>query len=142
MVLFLDNMCMLKARAFTLIELLITMAVVGVLAAIAIPSYQSYMQKARRADAHAALGRVLIEQEKYRVTHTAYASSLEDDLELKTSSPDGHYAISIVNNDSTGFKVKATPANAQEKDSVCSSITLELKQGGIVEHKPDQCWSN
>jgi type IV pilus assembly protein PilE len=44
-----------RQRGFTLIELMITVAVIGILSAIALPSYQSYVERSRRADGRAAL---------------------------------------------------------------------------------------
>lgn len=53
------------SRGFTLVELMITMAIVAVLAAIAYPAYNKYVLKGRRAEGRAALTAVLQQQERY-----------------------------------------------------------------------------
>ncbi len=69
-------------RGFTLIELLIVMVIVGVLAAIAIPSYRNYMQRSRRADAKTALEQVRAAQEMWRAENGGYSTNA---AELRTT---------------------------------------------------------
>src|SRR4030042_678770 len=65
---------MMKSRVgLTLIELLMVIVIVGVLAAIAVPMYSGYMQRARRADAKTALEQVRAAQEMWRAEKGSYA---------------------------------------------------------------------
>ena len=65
-----------KNRGMTLVELLIVVAIVAILASVALPSWNSQVQKARRADARNTLMFVQVEQEKYRADNGSYASSM------------------------------------------------------------------
>lgn len=125
---------------FTLIELMIVVVVVAILAAIAYPSYQNYVQKSKRADAHAALLRVQLEQEKWRVNNPGYTENLAQ-LGLTNQSPDGHYTIAIVPNSATvsGFTATATGLGTQARDTNCTVITLQVSPGGD-NRTPAQCW--
>ncbi|MEO7743985.1 MAG: prepilin-type N-terminal cleavage/methylation domain-containing protein, partial [Usitatibacter sp.] len=56
---------MSKARGFTLIEIVITVAIVGILVAIAVPSYQGQLRKGRRAEAQAFITQVAQKEQQY-----------------------------------------------------------------------------
>lgn len=78
----------------TLLELLITVAVVAILAAIALPNYQDYVSRSRRADAMIALQRVANEQEQFYFDNNRYSATLNS-LGVSGTSPDGYYTISL-----------------------------------------------
>lgn len=59
-------------RGFTLVELLIVVAIVGILAAVAFPSYQAHVQKARRAEAQAVLVEAAQFMERWYTTNNRY----------------------------------------------------------------------
>jgi len=84
-----------RARGMTLIELLITMAVVAILAAIAFPSYALFMKKSRRGDAEATLMDIAQREQQYLLDTRAYAP---DVVTLNTSIPadvSAYYTIQI-----------------------------------------------
>ena len=62
----------LRHRGFTLVELMIVVAVIGILAGIGIPAYQSYMREARRADAQLRRALDLVHQLAERARHLVY----------------------------------------------------------------------
>ena len=126
----------------TLVELLIVVAIVGILASVALPSWNSQVQKVRRADARNALLNVQLEQEKYRSTNGAYAGGLSD-LGLAHYETGDYYNVSIVSSSFTGFLATAAPnINGGQSDDSCG--TFAISQSGIVETEPfaliSECW--
>lgn len=86
---------MQKTKGFTLIELMITVAVIGILAAIAYPSYTQYVVRANRGEAQAYLMDLAQRQQQYLMDARAYAST---ELALNASQPASvqrNYTISI-----------------------------------------------
>ncbi|NMG14650.1 Minor pilin, type IV [Aromatoleum bremense] len=128
------------AEGFTLIELMIVVAVVGILAAIAYPSYQEFVRKARRADGKEALVRVQIEQEKWRTNNTTYTSNLVDDLGLDDESAEKHYTLAISGTSGTGYTVTATAVGAQADDTDCATIVLKEGVAESEKRTPAVCW--
>jgi prepilin-type N-terminal cleavage/methylation domain-containing protein len=67
-----------KDKGFTLIELMIVVAIIGILAAIAIPNFMNYQCKAKQSEAKSNLGNIRTAQEAYYAEHDAYATTLSD----------------------------------------------------------------
>ncbi len=120
-------------RGFTLIELMIVVAVVGVLAAIAYPSYQDYIRRARRIDAQSVMLDIQLLQEKYRVNHISYGSLT--DLGTFFS---GYYTFAISGNTSDAYTITATAKSgtSQASDTGCTSMTVNQASTKT----PDTCW--
>lgn len=116
-----------RKRGFTLIELVITIAIVAILAAIAIPSYQNSMFRARRADGREMLQRVASAEERFYTNRNVYTADLTTAAGLNLITADseaGHYTLAIVV-DATGqtFTLTATPAGDQVGDR-CGNLTV------------------
>jgi type IV pilus assembly protein PilE len=120
-----DTLRMKRQSGFTLIELMIVVAVVGILAAIAYPSYIDYVRKSKRSDAMAGLLRVQLEQEKYRASSLAYASGLTalgygaDQVQT----PEGVYLMEVTAASVAGFVVEAVPQDDQTNDT-CGTFAI------------------
>lgn len=132
-------------NGFTLIELMITVVIVAVLAAIALPGYNNYVRKARRADGQAALLALQLAQEKFRVSCPFYAQSLGNadscganagasTVKFSATSPDGYYTVAIVGGSAsaTAFTAQATATSkgGQNQDSACPASNFQATQGG------------
>jgi type IV pilus assembly protein PilE len=115
---------------FTLMELMITVAIVGILAAIAYPSYKEYVYKSRRSEARAALTDMAARQEQYFQNYKQYADNRAD-LNVLANTPGGWYALSVtipagevVSGFNMGFTVIATPNGDQVNDTKCGTFRL------------------
>jgi type IV pilus assembly protein PilE len=131
-----------KPKGMTLIELLIVVVIVAILASVALPSWNSQVQKARRADARNILLVTQVEQEKYRANNGTYASSLGD-LGLSSYATGDYYNLSIVSSSATAFVASATPnTNGGQNGDSCG--TFAVNQSGIDESgsyaSAASCW--
>jgi type IV pilus assembly protein PilE len=104
-----------RASGFSLIELLIALAIMGILAVVALPSYTKYMVKSRQSDAKTQLTAIRQAQEIYRLQYGSYTS----DTALLSGWQDraGKYTFLIVNCSSSNFTAKASWTNGTERDA-------------------------
>lgn len=106
-----------RSFGFTLIELMIAVAVVGILAAIAYPSYVDYVRKSRRTDGENAAMLAAQRQEAFYARNATYTTALTD-LNMAASSLEGHYTVAITAADATTYTIDVTPQNDQADDLV------------------------
>jgi type IV pilus assembly protein PilE len=120
-----------QQKGMTLVELLIVVVIVAILATIALPSWNSQVQKARRADARNTLMVVQVEQEKYRADNGSYASSMSDlGLSAYNSTARDYYNVSIVSSSATAFVASAAPnTNGGQNGDSCG--TFAINQSGL-----------
>lgn len=124
-------------RGFTLTELMIVVALIGILAAFAYPAYQNYVREARRADGHSALSRIAAQQERYFSDNNSYVADLTA-LGYPSAtplSPDGHYQITAVVGAGT-YSLSAAAQGPQADDTDCDPMTLNQ----LGQKAPAACW--
>ena len=120
-----------KNRGMTLIELMVVVAIVAILASVALPTWNTQVQKSRRADARNTLILVRVEQEKYRADNGSYASSMSAlGLGIYNSTSRDYYNVSIVSSSATAFVASAAP-NANGGQSGDSCGTFAINQSGL-----------
>lgn len=124
-------------RGFTLMELMIAVAIIGILSAIAYPSYTDYVRKARRAEAKSMLQEIQLLQEKYRANNSAYGTLTN----LNWTKTLTYYDLTIDNNDTATYQIKATAktgsSQIDDKQGSTECKNLELNQSGKT---PAVCW--
>jgi type IV pilus assembly protein PilE len=136
------------AAGFTLVELMITVAIVGILATIAATSYQSQVQKSRRTDARSALLDIAGREEKLFSTTNAY-SQVATELGYSTLTPvgNGYYHVTLQANTAAvppTYLLTATPMGVQANDSTCLTLTLDQTgaQGSTGSGTAATCWGH
>ncbi len=124
-------------QGFTLIELMIAVAVIGILVAIGLPSYNSAVRKGHRADAQAALMDIASRQQQMLVDTRKYVATVG---ELHTSVPAkvaANYTVAITLGSglAPSFVATATPTGSQAQDS-CGMLSINNQ--GVK--SPANCW--
>ena len=111
-------------KGFSLVELMIVVAVVAILVALALPSYSRYVRKANRGEAQQLLMNWANNQEIWRANHTEYATTTE--LEEPTHDK---YNFTLTARSSTEFTLTATATgdqlNDKERGRDCTPLTLD-----------------
>lgn len=134
-----------RAFGFTLIELMITVAIVAILAAIAYPSYTAYVVRSNRAAAAGFMLEVSTLQQRYLLDNRSYASGLATFNNLTApSNVSSNYSVDTQPKPgSTGFTVTAQPINSQLlRDGACGTLTIDetgLKTASGSQGVPG-CW--
>ncbi|MDZ7923973.1 MAG: type IV pilin protein [Marinagarivorans sp.] len=139
---------------FTLIEMMIVVVIIGILAAIAVPSYQEHIRKTRRVDARETLTRIATLQERFFFQTSKYSASPTDFGGPATGdwpSPEGWYKINLALEAGGGCAVGATPCNkfkvtataigVQASDTKCATFSIDqtLKQTATGTDA-NNCW--
>ncbi len=125
-------------QGFTLIELMITVVIVGVLAAIAYPAYTDHMIKTRRSDGQTALLNMAASMEHYFTENNTYVGATPTALGLTTASLQGYYNVTITQATATAFTLTATPQGAQTADTTCGALTIT--NTNVKGPNPSTCW--
>lgn len=130
------------SAGFTLVELATACAVVGVLAGVALPSYQGQLQRARRTDAVAALTRLQAAQEAMRSQHGLYSADFGA-LQLAPTSGEGLYTLQleITGPDSYRARAVARADGQQAADHDCATLLLDVKSGFAEVGPSARCWN-
>lgn len=128
-----------NAKGFTLMELIIALAIIAVLATLALPSYQQQLQQSRRSDGTLALTTFAQRLERYFLEQGSYQGA--STALYQTHSNQGFYQLTITA-DSRSYQIHATPVGAQADDTQCGTLSLNQLGARSIsgDGKTTACW--
>jgi type IV pilus assembly protein PilE len=119
------------AKGMTLLELMVTVAIISIIASIGIPSFQDQIMGTRRGDGMTQLLQLQMQQESYRLENNSYATNTE--LALPVSD---YYTFTTSAVSATAYTLTATAKSSQTEDSGCTALTLDQS----MNKNPAACW--
>ena len=130
-----------KTRGFTLIELMIVVAVLSIIVAIGYPSYLEHVKKSRRAEGMGQLLELADRMERSYSDRGTYPTNISEVYVATTDG--GYYTLSIITANNVSFEVRATPTSlGNQDDDKCEAFTLtSLGQKSVTNSSlTDHCW--
>ena len=121
-------------KGFTLIELMIVVAIIGILAAIALPAYQDSVRKGKRADGKASLTALANTLERCYTQYGSY-NHASCSITSPQNSGEDYYSITVTRAANT-FSLSAAGQNGQQNDTGCTPLTLTQTNA----KGPAGCW--
>jgi type IV pilus assembly protein PilE len=133
----------MKQKGFTLTELVVVVVIIGILAAIGLPSYRAYVLRSQRTEAKDALVRLASNQERFYLQNSTYTADLAALGFANGGMTDtGLYTLAVVA-DQLGFTATATPAptSGMAADVECQTFTIDEAAARTAAPDPnDRCW--
>lgn len=133
------------SRGFSLMELLMAVAIAAILVTVAYPSFMNVVRETRRAEALEALMLLQLKQERYRTNNPSYATLAQLGISATTSG--GYYTLSISSPTATGYTATATAvagtSQVKDKEQGMSCAVLQVNQDEAVYTPAAQvaCWN-
>ncbi len=113
-----------KNAGFTLIELMIVVAIIAILVSIVLPMYRDYVVRSNRSDAIIALTELANLQEKHHSNEMAYTAALSE-LGYPATTSNDFYSLNIVTGGTVDYNIVATPLGQQfQDDPTCRRLSL------------------
>ncbi len=140
-------------RGVTLVELLTVVVIMGILAAISVPSYRQYLLRANRTDAKSALMQLQAAEEKFYLQNNLYTDKITDapptGLGLTNTTSHGYYLVGVTLKqvggvDAQGYDAAAVPITGKGQSDDVKCATFSINDGGTRNATgtlgPIPCW--
>lgn len=114
-----------RIPGFTLVELMMVVALMGILALIAYPSYIRFILKSQRSDARAALVQVQITLEHCYAENRSYNQACTSLANFPKTSAQGYYQISLTQLAASAYTLTATAVGGQMQDTACARFSVD-----------------
>ena len=133
---------MKHSTGFTLIELMIVVAIIAILTAIAYPAYNKYVLRSRRSDAYAALNQGQTVMERCYAQYFSYAPTTATCPAVPATSPEGYYSVVASKVTATTYTLTATAVGAQAADTGCATLSLDQAGNKTSTGGSANCWGS
>ena len=146
-----------EARGVSAIELLVVLAIIGILAGLSVPAYRDHVLRANRGEARAALLSLATAEEKFYLQCNEYTSALDAaaatacspaSLRFPAASERGYYTVAVTSADASGWSATATAVAAlpQFRDTVCRTFQLastgaKTARDSVNAASDSECWN-
>lgn len=129
---------------FTLVEVVIVVAILAIIMTLAYPAYLNQINKGRRTDGHSLLYLGAQRQQQHFTENNVFTATIgSGGLEMSATSQEGYYTLSVDRPNTTSYTLTATAVAPQTSDTQCGNLTLthlNVKGCTATGCDVDRCW--
>ncbi len=132
-----------RSHGFSLLEIIITLAIISIVTALCFPLYSQHIAEEHRLEARMTLEKLAAALENYYLSHNTYQGATIENLGFSTMIAKDNYQLAITSLTSTTFSLTATPMASQaEQDLLCKTLILNATGGKNItgEGQVSDCW--